>query len=180
MVPPSLQILAVSLLGLFMDSAFASNAIQLINKDNQGSTVYQTVNINHNTNVAAFNVYSGTHSTNAVVDYNNGIIIYQMPYKRICVVSRMNKQTFPNISQLENMIHEGQPVNPLQRSYGISRRRVTNLVQLGGPIQAICGGMTTYWATEYQKSSLSLGGGLCAGVNLLILNVNLCGGLSLF
>ncbi|XP_042332476.1 gastrokine-1-like [Sceloporus undulatus] len=173
-------ILVLGFLELLTNSVFASNAIQLINKGNDGGTVYQTVNINHNTNVAAFNIYSGAHSSNAIVDYNSGIIVYHMPYKRICVVSRMNPHTFPSISQLDQMTQEGQPLHSLHRSYGVSRKMVTNMAALGGPGQAICGGLTTYWATEYPRPHPLVGGRACAGLNLLILNVDLCGGVSLF
>ncbi|XP_062995524.1 gastrokine-1-like [Elgaria multicarinata webbii] len=171
-------ILAVAFLGLLTNTSFANNAVQLINKGNNGGTVYQTVNINHNINVAAFNIYSGMHSTNAIVDYNNGLIVYHMPYKRTCVVSRMNRQTFPSLSQLDDMIHEGQPLHSLHRNYQISRTLIRNIASLGGPIQAICGGLNTYWATESQSEFVSGGG--CAGVRLLFLDVNLCGGISLF
>ncbi|XP_061449342.1 gastrokine-1-like [Rhineura floridana] len=175
------KILTASLLGLLMNSAFASNAIQLINKGNDGGTVYQTVNINHNTNVATFNIYSGLHSTNAIVDYNSGVVVYHMPYKRVCVVSKMNLETFPSISQLDNMVHEGQPpLHSLYRSYGVSRRLVTNVADFGGPIQAICEGLTTYWATEFQRPHPLVGGRGCAELNLLILDVSLCGDTSLF
>nr|XP_060643753.1 gastrokine-1-like [Anolis sagrei ordinatus] len=173
-------IFAVAFLGLLTDSVSASNAIQLINKGNDGSTVYQTVNINHHTNVAAFNIYSGPHSSNAIVDYNSGMIAYHMPYKRICVVSRMNRNNFPNISQLDQMTHQGQSIHSISRSYGISRQLVSNMATLGAPIQAICSGLTTYWATEYARPPPLVGGRACAGINLLILNVNLCGGISLF
>ncbi|KAL8174072.1 UNVERIFIED_CONTAM: hypothetical protein K2H54_037612 [Gekko kuhli] len=176
------RILAVVLVDLLTISVSASesNAIQLINKDNNGGTVYQTVNINNNVNVATFNTYIGTHSTNAIVDYNAGLILYQMPYKRICVVSRMNRSTFPSISQLESLIHEENPsLHALHRNYGISRKVVRNLYQLGQPAQAMCGGFTTYWATEYQQP-VAVGGKGCAGVHLLILEVKLCGVISLF
>nr|XP_056716069.1 gastrokine-1-like [Euleptes europaea] len=175
------QILVAVLVELVMASASESNAIQLINKGNNGGTVYQTVNINNNYNVATFNTYLGTHSTNAIVDYNAGLIVYQLPYKRICIVSRMNRSTFPSISQLENMVHEENPsLHALHRNYGISRKLVKNLYQLGKPTQAMCGGFTTYWATEFQRLDPSIGGRGCAGVRLLILDVNLCGGISLF
>ncbi|XP_053126029.1 gastrokine-1-like [Hemicordylus capensis] len=173
-------ILTAGLLGLFMSSAFANDSIQLINKDNDGGTVYQTVNINNKINVATFNLYSGTHSTNALVDYNSGIILYHMPYKRICVVSRMNRDSFPSITQLESMIHEGHALTSLHRSYGISRKVVSHMSELGRPTQAICEGLTTYWATEFQRPYPLVGGRGCAGLNLLILKVNLCGGISLF
>ncbi|XP_054853172.1 gastrokine-1-like [Eublepharis macularius] len=174
-------ILAVVLVELLVNSALASNAIQLINKGNDGGTVYQTVNINHNVNVAAFNTYFGTHSTNAVVDYNAGLIVYQMPYKRICVVSRMNRSSFPSISQLENMIHEENPsLHALHTNYGVSNKVVRNLYQLGKPIQAMCGGLTTYWATEYPRPDSLVGGRGCAGLHLLILDVKLCGGITFF
>ncbi|XP_060107859.1 gastrokine-1-like [Heteronotia binoei] len=173
-------ILAVVLVELLTVSASESNAIQLINKGNDGGTVYQTVNINNNINVASFNTYFGTHSTNAIVDYNNGLIVYQMPYRRLCIVSRMNRSTFPSISELQNLIHEENPaLHPLNRNYGISRKIVRNLYQLGMPAQAMCGGFTTYWATEFQQP-VAVGGKACADVHLLILNVNLCGGISLF
>ncbi|XP_066495400.1 gastrokine-2-like [Tiliqua scincoides] len=163
-----------------MNTASTSDSIQLVNKDNNGGTVYQTVNINHNINVAAFNMYSGMQSTNTIVDYNSGIIAYHMPYKRLCVVSRMNRSTFPTISQLGDMVHEGQSLHPLHRSYGISRVLVTNMAQLGKPTEAICGGLNTYWATEYPRPRPAAGGRGCAEVKLLILDVNLCGGISLF
>ncbi|XP_077161921.1 gastrokine-2-like [Paroedura picta] len=173
-------ILAVVLVELLTVSASESNAIQLINKGNNGGTVYQTVNINNHVNVAAFNTYFGTHSTNAIIDYNAGLIVYQIPYKRICVVSRMNRSTFPSISQLENLIHEENPtLHALHRNYGISRKVVKNLYQLGSPAQAMCGGFTTYWATEFQQP-VAVESKACADVHLLILNVNLCGGISLF
>ncbi|XP_048369296.1 gastrokine-1-like [Sphaerodactylus townsendi] len=174
-------ILFVALVDLLTASASESNAIQLINKGNEGGTVYQTVNIYNNANIAAFNTYFGTHSANALVDYNAGLLVYQLPYKRICIVSRMNRDTFPSISQLDNYVHEKNPsLHSLHRNYGISRKVVKNLYQLGRPIQAMCGGFLTYWATEFQTPDPLVGGKACAGLNLLILDVSLCGGISLF
>ncbi|CAM2108594.1 unnamed protein product [Caretta caretta] len=117
--------------------------IQLINQGNHGGTAYQTVNINHDVNVAIFNIYSGAHSSNAIFNYNHDL-------------------------------------NSLYRSYGISRNCVTNVAGLGAPIQAACRGLSTYWATEYDRPQKVLSGTGCIGVKLLILDVNLCGSLKLF
>ncbi|TFJ99742.1 EGF-like module-containing mucin-like hormone receptor-like 3 [Platysternon megacephalum] len=174
------KILLLVLLGIFMNPVFASNNIQLINQGNDGGTVYQTVNINHDVNVATFNIYSGAHSSNAIFDYDHGIIAYHMPYKKICVVSRMNRATFPTLNQLEDMVNNQRDLNSLHRSYGISRNYVRNVAGLGAPIQATCGGLSTYWATEYDRPQNLLSGTGCVGVKLLILDVNLCGGLKLF
>ncbi|CAM4631014.1 unnamed protein product [Lepidochelys kempii] len=173
-------ILLLVFLGIFMNPVFASNNIQLINQGNHGGTVYQTVNINHDVNVAIFNIYSGAHSSNAIFNYNHGIIAYHMPYKKICVVSRMNRATFPTLNQLEDMVNNQRDLNSLYRSYGISRNCVTNVAGLGAPIQAACRGLSTYWATEYDRPQKVLSGTGCIGVKLLILDVNLCGSLKLF
>nr|XP_048684991.1 gastrokine-2-like [Caretta caretta] len=157
-----------------------ANNIQLINQGNHGGTAYQTVNINHDVNVAIFNIYSGAHSSNAIFNYNHGIIAYHMPYRKICVVSRMNKATFPTLNQLEDMVNNQRDLNSLYRSYGISRNCVTNVAGLGAPIQAACRGLSTYWATEYDRPQKVLSGTGCIGVKLLILDVNLCGSLKLF
>ncbi|CAM4703212.1 unnamed protein product [Caretta caretta] len=172
------QILLLVFLGIFMNPVFASNNIQLINQGNHGGTAYQTVNINHDVNVAIFNIYSGAHSSNAIFNYNHGIIAYHMPY--ICVVSRMNRATFPTLNQLEDMVNNQRDLNSLYRSYGISRNCVTNVAGLGAPIQAACRGLSTYWATEYDRPQKVLSGTGCIGVKLLILDVNLCGSLKLF
>ncbi|CAM5177972.1 unnamed protein product [Eretmochelys imbricata] len=174
------RILLLVFLGIFMNPVFASNNIQLINQGNHGGTVYQTVNINHGVNVAIFNIYSGAHSSNAIFNYNHGIIAYHMPYKKICVVSRMNRATFPTLNQLEDMVNNQRDTNSLYRSYGISRNCVTNVAGLGAPIQAACRGLSTYWATEYARPQKVLSGTGCIGVKLLILDVNLCGSLKLF
>nr|XP_023961366.2 gastrokine-2-like [Chrysemys picta bellii] len=174
------KILLLIVLGIFMNPGFASNNIQLINQGNDGGTVYQTVNINYDVNVATFNIYSGAHSSNAIFDYDHGIIAYHMPYKKICVVSRMNRATFPTLNQLEDMVNNQRDLNSLHRSYGISHNYVRNVAGLGAPIQATCEGLSTYWATEYDRPQNLLSGIGCVGVKLLILDVNLCGGRKLF
>ncbi|XP_074837877.1 gastrokine-1-like [Carettochelys insculpta] len=131
-----------------MNPAFGSNDVQVINKGNDGGTVYQKVNINHSVNIATFNIYSGAHSSNAIFGYGHGIIAYHMPYKKICVVSKVNRETFPTLNQPEDMINNQRDLNFLHQSHGISCNYVRNLAVLGVPIQATREGLSTYWATE--------------------------------
>ncbi|XP_075766875.1 gastrokine-2-like [Pelodiscus sinensis] len=163
-----------------MNPAFANNVVQLINKGNDGGTVYQTVNINHDVNIVTFNVYSGAHSSNAIFDYDHGIVAYHVPYKKMCVVSKMNRVTFPTLNQLEDMVNNQRGLNSLHRSYGISLNYVRNVAGLGAPIWATCKGLSTFWATEYDRPQRVLSGTVCMGVKLLTLDVNLCGGVMLF
>ncbi|XP_029457644.1 gastrokine-2-like [Rhinatrema bivittatum] len=177
-------ILVGLLLGIFLTSSSADEAIQIINKGNDGGSVYQTVNINKQVNVAVFNVYSGKQSSNAVFDYNQGIIAYHMPYKGICILARMNRNTFPGLDDFEAMVHNRRAMQKelraLKKHYEITSSVITNLSQFSGAIQGMCWGIPTYWATEYERPRSLIGADGCAGVKFLFLDVGLCGGFHLF
>ncbi|XP_069476349.1 gastrokine-2-like [Ambystoma mexicanum] len=160
-------------------------AIQIINQGNDGGNVYQTVNVNQQTNVAVFNIYAGRRTSNVILDYNQNIIAYHMPYKGICVVAHMHLSSFPGLGRFEEFIHSKRDLKKdleaLRKHYQITNNQVNNLAQFGGAIQGLCWDVPTYWAVEYeQPQSPEIGGGGCAGARFLFLEINLCGGIHLF
>ncbi|XP_078522792.1 gastrokine-1-like [Lissotriton helveticus] len=173
------------LLGVFLAPVLADDSIQVINQGNDGGNVYQTVNINQQVNVAVFNIYSGRSTSNVVLDYNQNIIAYHMPYKGICIVAHMHLSSFPALGRFEEFIHSRRDLKKdlkaLRKHYQITNNQVNNLAQFGGAIQGLCWGIPTYWAVEYQPPQpLEIGAGGCAGARFLFLEIGLCGGIHLF
>nr|XP_033803737.1 gastrokine-1-like [Geotrypetes seraphini] len=172
------------LLGIFLTPSSADEAIQIINKGDDGGSVYQTVNINKQVNVAVFNLYSGRHSSNAVFDYNQGIIAYHVPYKGICILARMDKKTFPGLGDFETMVHDKREMRKelraLRKHYEITSSMIPNLSEFSGAIQGMCWGLPTYWATEYERPRPLIDASGCSGLKFLFLEVGLCGDIRLF
>ncbi|MEE6479140.1 hypothetical protein FKM82_012146 [Ascaphus truei] len=177
-------ILLAAFLGVFLSPLQADESFQLINSGNNGATIYQTVNINRQVNIAVFNVYAGRQTSNAVFDYNQNIIAYHMPYRGICIVARMDINTFPGLGRLEELIHTRREMkkelDTLRKHYEVTNQQVTDMSQFGGAVEGLCWGIPTYWAREYPKPRSLIGAGGCAGVKFLFLEVGLCGGFHLF
>ncbi|XP_053575442.1 gastrokine-2-like [Bombina bombina] len=178
------QILLVALLGAFINPLFADESYQFINSGNNGETVYNTITINRQVNVAMLNSYSGRLTSNAVFDYSQNIIAYHMPYRGICIVAHMDIATFPSLPRFEELIHthreKKKEVEDLLKNYQVTNQVVTDVSQFGGAVAGLCWGIPTYWASENTSPRQGIGANGCAGVKLLFLRVGLCGGIHLF
>ncbi|KAM4675809.1 gastrokine-2-like [Discoglossus pictus] len=178
-------ILLVALCGVFINPLLADEAYQFINNGNNGETVYNTVSIHKDVNIAVFNVYAGRQTSNAVFDYSQNIIAYHMPYRGICIVAHMDIATFPSLPRFEEFIHtkreKRKELEELRKHYEVTNQVVNDLSQFGGAVEGLCWGVPTYWAQEYASPRPSgIGARGCAGAKLLFLQVNLCGGFHLF
>ncbi|EMP30528.1 Gastrokine-1 [Chelonia mydas] len=179
-----MPIVIASLLGVFLTPSLATDNVNENNQGNDGGNSHQTVSINNNKHVANIDTNNGWNSWNSVWDYGNGFMATRVFSKKSCIIARMNKDVMPDIVVIPRLISErkclGAHCAKYYRSYGISRNYVTDVAGLGAPIQAACRGLSTYWATEYDRLQKVLSGTGCIGVKLLILDVNLCGSLKLF
>ncbi|XP_053319993.1 gastrokine-2-like [Spea bombifrons] len=181
----STMILLVALLGVFINPLWADESYQYINQEENGETVYHTVNVNEQVKIVVFNVYAGRQTSNAVFDYNQNIIAYHMPYRGICILAHMDINKFPHLGIFEDFIHskreKKKELAELRKHYEVTDQVVTNLAQYGGAVEGLCWGIPTYWATEYASPrTKGIGASGCAGIKFLFIHVGLCGGIHLF
>ncbi|KAG8440906.1 hypothetical protein GDO86_006585, partial [Hymenochirus boettgeri] len=177
-------ILLVAFLGIFVNSLRADEAYQYSETGCKGETIYHTVNIDEKIKVVVINVYSGKHLSHAVFDYSQNIIVYNMPYRGICVIAHMDIETFPALGIFERFIQSNRErrneLARLLRNYEVTNEQVSDLSQFGGAIEGLCTGIPTYWAREEPKPRRVFGVEGCAGIRFLFIHVGLCAGFHLF
>ncbi|KAM9311962.1 gastrokine-2-like [Gastrophryne carolinensis] len=179
------MLLIFGFLAFFINPLWGDESFQFVNQGFNGETVYHTVNIYQENNIAVFNAFSGSQTSNAVFDYSQNIVAYHMPYRGYCVLAHMDINTFPGLGIFEDLIHtkreKKKELEELEKNYFVTNQQVTNLAQYGSAVQGLCWGVPTYWAREYaippQKKVYGAGG--CAGVHLLFIHIGLCGGIQL-
>nr|XP_033806067.1 gastrokine-1-like [Geotrypetes seraphini] len=180
------KILIVSLLGVFLTQTLANDSISVINQGNDGGSVHQTVNVNHQNNIANIDTNAGWNSWNSVWDYNTGFIAIRPFAKKACYVTEMNRKVVPSLQELAKVIKENKnqkgPADPPPRSlqYTATNTLASNVAQFGKPVEALCRGIPTYHPQEVQGGSFLVQGGGCINAEILwLLDINLCGGISI-
>ncbi|KAG9488891.1 hypothetical protein GDO78_005084 [Eleutherodactylus coqui] len=175
--------LLLGLFALFVNPLFADEAFQFVGQGYNGEREYHTVNINEQVKVVVLNVYSGAQSANAVFDYSQNIVAYQMPYKGICVLAHMDIATFPGLGRINEWIHtkreQKKDLEELHKHYFVTNQQVNDIAMYGNAVESLCWGIPTYWAREYNTPREELGAEGCAGIHLFCLRIGLCAGFHL-
>ncbi|XP_056425766.1 gastrokine-1-like [Hyla sarda] len=170
---------ALILLAAVLGVVFATDNININNQGNDGSNVHQTVNIDNHDNVANVNQYNGWNSWNSVWDYGRGLFAARLVSKRVCVVSRMNRNVVPSLAELSKVSQEKQNPNappPRSLTYTVTQTRVKNVAQFGDHIEALCKGVPTFYAQETQGAGLFVNLHGCTDLGILrFLGISLCG-----
>ncbi|XP_075711454.1 gastrokine-1-like [Rhinoderma darwinii] len=168
---------ALILLAALLGVVFATDNIDINNQGNDGGNVHQTVNIDNHDNIANINHFNGWNSWNSIWDYGRGLFAVRLMSKRVCVVSRMNRNVVPSLEQLSKASQEKQNPNappPRSLTYTISQTRVKNVAQFGDHITALCKGVPTFHAQEMQDPRF-YGTGCNTSAIINILGITICG-----
>uniref|UniRef100_A0A8C5SNM6 BRICHOS domain-containing protein n=1 Tax=Laticauda laticaudata TaxID=8630 RepID=A0A8C5SNM6_LATLA len=107
------QILSVVFLGVFL--------APVLTNGNVGQTSHQTVNIDHKRKVVNIDYNNGRNSWSFVMDYGTGFMATRILSKKVCFITRMNKQIVPEITTLPKTIRQKQV------KIGRSGRKVVHL-----------------------------------------------------
>ncbi|KAG8440908.1 hypothetical protein GDO86_006587 [Hymenochirus boettgeri] len=142
-------VVLAAVLGVFLAESLANDNIQINNVRDDQSKVSQTVNINNQNNVATINNWEGWRSWDSVCDYGAGFAATRLYNKRICVITKINKETFPSLEQLSAYSKDSKlPANRELRVYTVNQRKVNNIGEFGRHVESLCNGLSTYTAME--------------------------------
>ncbi|XP_070621712.1 gastrokine-1 [Erythrolamprus reginae] len=173
-------ILSVVFVGVFLVPVFSNNIIEN-NQGNVGGTSHQSVNIDHKSKVVNINHNNGWNSWNTVWDYGTGFMATRLLSKKICFVTKMNKQIMPDFTTLPKTIREKQKdprsgPPPKEATLSVSRKSIPDLSVYGKQVQAFCRGIPSYLASEVKKPSFFLWEGRsCTRLDILfILRFSYC------
>uniref|UniRef100_A0A8C5SP84 BRICHOS domain-containing protein n=1 Tax=Laticauda laticaudata TaxID=8630 RepID=A0A8C5SP84_LATLA len=124
---------------------------------NVGQTSHQTVNIDHKRKVVNIDYNNGRNSWSFVMDYGTGFMATRILSKKVCFITRMNKQIVPEITTLPKTIRQKQKdprsgPAPKEDSFTVSRKRIPDLSVYGKQLQAFCRGIPSYLASEGQEN----------------------------
>ncbi|KAM8973137.1 gastrokine-1 [Pelodytes ibericus] len=170
----SLIVVAV-LLGVFLTQSLANDNIKINNSGNDGGSVSQNVNINNQDNIASINSLNGWNSWDSICDYGRGFAATRLYNKKICVVSKMNKASFPTLAQLSAIAKDKHqaPPSPQMVTYTINQTPIVNIGEYGQHIESLCKGLPAYTAQEMPN----FGGefALCKSNSIItILGISFC------
>ncbi|XP_039626072.1 gastrokine-1-like [Polypterus senegalus] len=173
----------VALIGACLSLGRADEGSSVTAQDKAGKPVHHSIVINKQEETAIVNLGAGKKSFTAVLDYKTGVIAYRSFGQNSCFVSRMNRATIPPLDKLSSVMEnrknkQGPPPPPVQ--YNISPEPIKDQSKLGAPVQALCQGLTSYWAEEQIGNMFCIGVGVCINLNLLILDAGLCGHVDIF
>ncbi|KAM4675812.1 gastrokine-1-like [Discoglossus pictus] len=169
-----MKFLVVALLGVFLTLAVANDNININNSGNDGGSVQQNVNINNQNHIASINSLNGWNSWDSICDFGRGYAATRLFHKKICVVTRMNKNT-PSLAQLSAIAKDKTkiPPNPELVTYTINQTPIVNIGEYGQHIDSLCKGIPAYTAQEMPKSEE--GFALCSSNSIItILGISFC------
>ncbi|XP_041442896.1 gastrokine-1 isoform X1 [Xenopus laevis] len=162
-------------LGIFLAQSRATDNIDINNSGNEGGSVSQNVNINNQDKIATINNLNGWKSWDSICDYGAGFAATRLFHKQICVITKINKDSFPSLSQLSAIAKDKKQIstNTPLRTYTVNPRRVNNMGVFGQHVEALCKGLPSYTAQEMPDN---VGGfSLChTGSIITILGINFC------
>uniref|UniRef100_A0A8C5M9C4 Gastrokine 1 n=1 Tax=Leptobrachium leishanense TaxID=445787 RepID=A0A8C5M9C4_9ANUR len=119
------------------------------NEGNVGGNVHQVVNINNQDNVASVNSLNGWNSWDSICDYGRGFIATRPYAKKICIVSKMNKDVFPSLAELSSKVNQKQKApSPQITTYSINQKPIVHIEEFGQHIESLCKGLPAYTALE--------------------------------
>ncbi|XP_030057718.1 gastrokine-1 [Microcaecilia unicolor] len=168
-------IVIAALLGVFLAPSLGNDNINIVNQDNIGGDDHQTVNIDNHDNIANINNYNGWNSWDSICDYSRGSFAARFFDKKICVVGKINKASFPSLAQLSEVARDKTRSRaPTPMSYSVSPNKVTDVGQFGKHIQALCKDIPTYTSQEAKDGQFS-GFALCKSSSIItILGISFC------
>ncbi|XP_041442894.1 gastrokine-1 [Xenopus laevis] len=154
--------------------SLANDNIKIDNSGNEGGSVSQNVNINNQNNIATVNSLDGWKSWDSICDYGRGFAATRLFQKKICVVTKINKDSFPSLAQLSAIAKDKKkPSNDNLRSYTVNQREIANIGEYGQHIESLCKGLPTYTAQEIPVNEE--GFGLCESSSIItILGISFC------
>ncbi|KAM4675811.1 gastrokine-1-like [Discoglossus pictus] len=167
------QVIA-ALLGVLLTLATADDNININNSGNKGSNIYQNVNINNQDNIASINNLNGWNSWDSICDFGRGFAATRLFHKKICVVTKMNKNT-PSLAQLSAIAKDKTKIPPNTGlvTYTINQAPIVNIGEYGQHIDSLCKGIPAYTAQEMPK--FEEGFALCSANSIItILGISFC------
>ncbi|KAM4749073.1 gastrokine-1-like [Rhinophrynus dorsalis] len=167
-------IVVASLLGVFLTQSLANDNIKIDNSGNEGGNVHQTVNINNQDNIANINNLNGWNSWDSVCDYGRGFAATRLFNKKICIITKMDKSTFPSMDQLSTIAKDKKtPPNTQLVTYTINQSPVVNIGDYGEHIESLCKGLKTFIGQEMPDNGE--GFALCSSSSIItILGISFC------
>ncbi|XP_053319764.1 gastrokine-1-like [Spea bombifrons] len=145
------EIILTTILGALFASSLANDNVDINNEGNVGSNVHQTVNINNQDKVASVNTLNGWDSWDSICDYGRGFVATRPFGKKICVVSKMDKQVFPGLEAISTATQQKQlSKTPVLFKYNINQVPIANIGIYGVHIEALCKGIPSYTAEVKQ------------------------------
>ncbi|KAK1154398.1 gastrokine-2-like [Acipenser oxyrinchus oxyrinchus] len=174
----SLLALAV-FVAAFLAQVLAEEAVSVSKTRKDGGLSRYMLLINKEEQLATEHVWAGRDSATVLFDYKSGIIAYRVFDGQACYAAKMNRNTFPALDKLretlDNEKNHKQSPPPPGKKYNVNLVPMKDQGKLGAPVQALCQGLPAYWAQEQIGEMFFIDAGACLRVDLLILDVSLCG-----
>uniref|UniRef100_F6R0F6 Gastrokine-1 n=1 Tax=Xenopus tropicalis TaxID=8364 RepID=F6R0F6_XENTR len=162
------------LLGIVLAQSQANDNIKINNSGNEGGRVSQNVNINNQDNIATINNLNGLDSWDSICDYGAGFAATRLFQKKICVVTKINKDSFPSLTQLSAIGKDKKrPSTTNLRTYTVNQKAIDNIGEYGQHIESLCKGLPTY--TGQEMPVMEEGFALCHTSSIItILGISFC------
>ncbi|XP_031754001.1 gastrokine-1 isoform X1 [Xenopus tropicalis] len=162
------------LLGIVLAQSQANDNIKINNSGNEGGRVSQNVNINNQDNIATINNLNGLDSWDSICDYGAGFAATRLLHKQACVITKINKDSFPSLAHLSAVAKDKkQSTNTELRTYTVNPRRVYNFGVFGRHVESMCKGLPSYTAQEMPEFQRGFGS-CCSSSIITILGFNFC------
>ncbi|OCT86659.1 gastrokine-1 isoform X2 [Xenopus laevis] len=160
--------------GLCLAQTQANDNIDIDNSGNEGGSVSQNVNINNQDNIATINNLNGWKSWDSICDYGAGFAATRLFHKQSCVITKINKDSFPSLAQLSAIAKDKkQTTNTPLRTYTVNPRRINNIGVFGQHVETMCKGLPSYTAQEMPEFQRGFGS-CCSASIITILGFNFC------
>ncbi|XP_043926822.1 pulmonary surfactant-associated protein C-like [Protopterus annectens] len=141
------------LLGVFLTQKHYETIIQTTMKGQNREVNQFAATVNDKENVATFYISEGNISATLVYDYNNGVVGYRASHDNLCLLLKMDKNSFPSIDDVIHSLNKNQTLPGAQQlNLYQTGSLVVDRTVLGKTVNILCQNVPIYFAQQNEGS----------------------------
>uniref|UniRef100_A0ABI7XCY7 Gastrokine 2 n=1 Tax=Felis catus TaxID=9685 RepID=A0ABI7XCY7_FELCA len=169
-------------LAIFGTQSHGYDVYNIINPNNNGGNLQETVTVDNENNFAIINIHAGSCSSTTVFDYKHRYIASRVLSRRACYILDMKHKAIPALEQLKRYIYERKALKNMYSDkyiwvkYSPLQSLITHVdwFLFGSPIKQLCSHVPLYKGEVVEKTH-DIRAKACTKTGFLgILGISIC------